>query len=85
MSKKYKPTIRDLFLQKTVSKGVVERSKALDKQTALIMEERKKRDKTFLGTGLGRSKKEKQAIRTALRIGKSPSHSGVKFPRISIF
>jgi|11BtaG_2_1085332.scaffolds.fasta_scaffold03464_6 transglutaminase/protease-like cytokinesis protein 3 len=81
--KKYTPTIRDLLLRKQVSKNVKKRSEALDKQTSIIMEERKKRKakNKYLGAS-ARSEKEKGALRTALRIGGRPSPSGKKFPRI---
>ena len=81
--KKYTPTIRDLALRKQVSKNVKKRSEALDKQTAIIMEERKKRKaKSEHLRASARSKKEKEALRTALRIGGRPSPSGQKLPRI---
>jgi len=76
MSKKYKPTIRDIVLKKQISKDVINRSKNLDKFTREIIEERKKRKiKDFKPA---RTAKEKALIKEALRIGKSPSESGVK-------
>lgn len=68
-----KPTIRDILLRKGISKAVVKRSKTLDKLTQEIMEERKNRVKKGK-----RTEKEKKLIREALRIGRSPSESGVK-------
>ena len=78
-NKKYKPTIRDLVLGQQVSDSVVKRGKVLDDYTRQILEERKKRK--YKGK-LFRTKKEKQLIKDAKRIGNSPSASGVKFPRI---
>lgn len=76
MKKQYKPTLRDIVLGKQISKDVINRSKTLDQFNRKIMEERKNRKiKDFKPA---RTEKEKQLIKEALRIGKSPSESGVK-------
>jgi len=76
MSKKYKPTVRDIVLGKQISKDVISRSKNLDNFTREIIEERKNR--TIKDFKPARTTKEKALIEEALRIGKSSPQSGVK-------
>ncbi len=73
MSKKNKPTIRDIVLEKQISKAVINRSQNLDKFMREIIAERKKRKETGIP-----GEKESKLIKEALRIGRSPSESGVK-------